>query len=236
MDSAQTDPTTPPRLTMQAFWHDLADGLFDLERGVPWTFWQLLRSPGRLIRDYVERRDARIVRPARWFLLGFAALALVCHLIGVADAFRNGITEGATDAEASAEQIEGILWVFSQVQWLLLISVVPAGAAALCRTYRAQLPGFAEMWVFCLYVAGQAMLLTAVALALYRVPLLNLTVLAIPLYPTVLFVAACIGYFGRVPRGRWWRPFAAMLVAMMLTGLFLAAYLFSAMSLARHLG
>jgi hypothetical protein len=236
MDLPPTDAALPPRLTMRAFWRELGDGMFNLERGLPWTFWRLLRAPGALIRDFVVRRDPRIVRPVRWFLLGFGLLALVFQAAGGGDVVYASIaaeTKGGADASSDAQ---AFWWLLTKAQWLLLVSVVPAGAAGLCKAYRREQPEFAEMWVFCLYVAGQAMLLIALLATLEGLsgwPVFGYAALAtVP----ALYVAACVGYFRTPLPGRLLRAGLALAIGAALTLLFFTACLFAAMATFRQVG
>jgi len=215
MPSSPTDP--PPRLTMNAFWRDFGDEVFSLERGLPWTFWQLCRSPGALVRRYVDQRDPRVVRPLRWFLLGFALMALVFQSVGGAESAQEGFHVGLAGRSDQDAMAQAIWSVMANLQWVLLGAVFPAGAHALTVVYRRHEPEFAEMWVFCLYLAGQVLGVWALLLAFDQflaVPGIAQAMLAMP---AVWFIAACLGYFpGRGP-SRWLRAVGALLLAAALT-------------------
>ncbi|MBY4595037.1 DUF3667 domain-containing protein [bacterium BD-1] len=216
------DPAPPERLTMAAFWRDFGDEVFSLDRGLPWTFLRMFRGPGALVRDYVVVRDRRIVRPLRFFLVGFALLALVFSLAGGVESARAGFYAGF-DGQAPGVAA-AIWWLLSQVQLLLVLVVLPAGAMALDRVYRGHGPSFAEMWVLCLFVAGQAMAVAALLFALdewSHVPGMGpLLLLQAPAW----FLATAIGYF---PGASWprrtLRAAAALALAAVLCFLFLVA-------------
>lgn len=207
----------PPRLTMKAFWRDFGDEVLSLERGLPWTFWQMCRSPGALIRRYVDERDPRVVRPLRWFLLGFALMAVVFQSVGGTESAQSGFRTGLA-GRSEDEAIAQALWtVMSHLQWVLLGAVFPAGAHALTVVYRRHGPEFAEMWVFCLYLAGQVLGVWALLLAFDHYLELPGVAQAMLAMPAAWLIAACLGYFpGRGPAG-WLRAVAALLLAAALT-------------------
>lgn len=209
--------TPPPRLTMKAFWRDFGDEVFSLERGLPWTFWQLCRSPGALIRRYVDQRDPRVVRPLRWFLVGFALMAIVFQSVGGAESAQEGFRVGL--AGKSGEQVlaHSIWTVMSHLQWVLLGAVFPAGAYALTVVYRRHGPEFAEMWVLCLYLAGQVLGVWALLLFSEQYIEVPGTAQAMLAMPAAWFIAACLGYFPGKGLARWLRAVAALLLAAGLT-------------------
>jgi hypothetical protein len=228
--TSSIDPAPPERLTMAAFWRDLGQEAFSLDRGLPWTVLEMFRRPGALVRDYVVTRDARIVKPLRHFLVGFALLALVFSLAGGAASFREGLFEGASGRGRDASA--ALWWLLGHVQVVLVLVVMPAGALALERVYRRHGPTFAEMWVLCLFVAGQAMMVAALLFALgewLHVPGMGLLLL---LQPPVWFVATTMGYF---TEASWPRRLAcaaaALALAALLCFLFLIALVFFASTL-----
>ncbi len=224
--SSVPDPAPPERLTMAAFWRDLGDEAFSLDRGLPGTFLRMFRGPGALVRDYVATRNPRIVRPLRHFLVGFALLALVFSLAGGVESAREGVHAGLEGR--GREAAEAIWWLLSQVQMLLVLVVLPAGALAIERVYRRHGPTFAEAWVMCLFIAGQAMTVAALAFALdewLHVPGMGpLLLLQVPVW----FLATAMGYF---PGANWLRCLLraaiALALAMFLCLLFLMALVFS---------
>lgn len=229
MDMPPDAASPPPRLTMPAFWHEVAEGMFNLERGLPWTFWRMLVAPGRLIRGFVVDRDPRIVRPVRYFLVCFSIAALVFGLVGGEADTLEGFNEDSVEAPSGDDAV--IWWVMSQVQWLLLIAVVPAFAAALRVAFASARPNYAEMWVFSLYFTGQTLLVGTVFMAFDWIAEWPEWVgLAIPAW---IFVAACLGYFAMPWPGRLARTLLALAIAATLVAAFLAAVMYAALQIAR---
>lgn len=229
----QTSPSPPPRLSTSEFWHEVVEGVFNLERGLPWTFWRMLVAPGRLIRAFVVDRDPRAVRPVRWFLTGFAVAALVFGLTGGDEATLEGMVE-AGEASAGSARESAAWWVLSQVQWLLLVAVVPACAAALRVVFVREQPNFAEMWVFSLYVFGQSLLIGAIAMLVDLA--VTLPELALPAIPAWFFTAASLGYFTGPWPGRVVRTVLALVLSSALVVLFLAGVFYAATGVIEALG
>ena len=233
--TAPTDPAPPERLTMTAFWRDVGNEVFSLDRGLPWTLARMFRNPGALVRDYVKVRDPRIIRPLRHFLVGFALMAVVFSLAGGVQSAREGLFEGLQDQGTA--MAEAIWFLLSHVQVLLVLVILPAGALALERIYRRHGPTFAEMWVMCLFVAGQAMAVAAVLFALdhwLHLPGMGALLL---LQGPAWFLATATGYFpGRSWPRRILRAVLALAVAMALCLLFVTALVFGAGTLRGLMG
>ncbi|GAB2654256.1 DUF3667 domain-containing protein [Arenimonas aestuarii] len=196
---------------MRAFWRDFGDEVFNLERGLPWTFARLCLAPGALIRGYIVDRDQRIVRPLRYFLVCFALAALVFQGFGAAESAHDGFMRGAGAGQANEEALVAMWGVLERIEWLFLLVVMPALAGALCVAFRKHRPGFAEMWVLCLYLLGHVLVIEAVVLVLdewLHVPGMAPVALLLPL---VLYAATCIGYF---PGNAWARLARALLAAL----------------------
>ncbi len=217
-----SEAATPARLTMAAFWRDFGDEVLSLDRGLPWTFWQMLVRPGATVRRYVQQRDARVVRPLRYFLIGFAVLALFSQITGAGSAALGGFERGFTGAHGPGPEGGAILAVMSQVQWLLLGTCMPAMAYALYRLYRVHGPNFAEMWVLAMFVTGHCLLLWALPITLGdHLPAFLFVLMS--LLPPGWFVATAVGYFPGPLGARFVRALAAMALAGFLMLLFLIA-------------
>lgn len=144
----------PPRLDARHVLGEVAEELFSLDRGLPFTLWQLVRHPGSSVRRYVEWRDPRMTRPFRLAIGSLAFAALAFTQAGVdgdfAEAFRAGMNETRPEARPEAEG-GALAWVLAQLQWLLLIVWVPATAAAINRAYRRLGLNLAEQCTIALY-------------------------------------------------------------------------------------
>lgn len=216
----------PERLTMRAFWRDLADEAFSLERGLPATAWRMLAGPGRLVSDYLVHRPKTITRPFRFFLVGVALFALALAWTGAGEAFESGYKLGADRGDMGRDQAQASWRILGHGQWWLALLVLPAFAASLQSVFRRDAPNFAEMWVLCLFVAGQALWQSAILLCLASTWPVLAWLLPLPLL--VGLPATAAGYFGGRAAGRWLRALAALALGLLLA----MAMLFAALMLA----
>lgn len=159
----------PPRLETRVILAEVVEELFSLDRGLPFTLWQLIRRPGASVRRYVEWRDARMVRPFRLtlFALAFAALALT--VAGVEGEFAQGFHAGLSDTRGDATMLEqggALQWLLAHMQWLLLIVWVPASAEAINRAYRPLALNLAEQCAIALYAFVPILVLAGVGVLL----------------------------------------------------------------------
>lgn len=237
----------PPRLSAQVFLDDLADALFSLDRGLPWTLWQLLRRPGWVARQYVDWRDARLVRPFRLVLVVLAATALVLHLQGGVAEFRAGFADGMTGAGGSEDgPVRGALAVLGRFDVVLLLCWVPACALAFRASYARLEPNLAEAVVFALYALAHGLLLLLPALLLFallpqaawpgeRGPHALLWLATLLFLPLLGLWRSAHGY-ARPEGAGLARALACTLQASILAGLLLVAVLLVAMGLGAVLG
>lgn len=199
------DHAAPERLTMAAFWRDFSDEVFSLDRGLPWSFWQLLVRPGQFIRLYIEQRDPRATRPVRYYLVGFVAAALLFEATSPFAELEGLLRSGGNMSGGAA------LWlVLQHAELLILLTFVPGIACGLRLAYGVHRPTFAEMWVFAVFAVAQLLIVWAATSALTALyPWLDVW-LGIPLLvlTPVYLVVACLGYFpqpgaGRALRAAW---------------------------------
>ena len=237
----------PPRLSAQVFLDDLMDALFSLDRGLPWTLWQLLRRPGWVARRYVDWRDPRLVRPFRLVLALFAATALILHLNGDLADFRAGFAEGmAADAGTRDGPARGALVVLGRFDLVLLLCWVPACALAFRSSHASLQPNLAEAVVFALFALAHGLLLLLPAVLLLglvpqalwsggRGPDAMLWLAVLLLVPLIALLRAAHGY-ARPEGVGVGRALACALQASVLAGLLLVAVLLVAMGLGAMLG
>jgi len=98
-----------PRLSARVFFNDVAGELFSLDRGVPYTLWQLLRRPGPTIRRYVELRDERLTKPFRLVLICLALAALVLSFTPLSQQFLKSAATTPTDPSDASNAFSAAL-------------------------------------------------------------------------------------------------------------------------------
>lgn len=201
-----------PRLSARVFFNDVAGELFSLDRGVPYTLWQLLRQPGPTIRRYVELRDERLTKPFRLVLICLALAALVLSFTPLSQQFLKSAATTPTDpSDASNAFSAALTSVVAHFDVVLVLCWVPAMAAGVQAAYRRHALNYAEVFVFGLYTLPQMFAWMGVLLVLSLT--LQLTSGWLVLFPLLWPVlASAHGYFR--PEGEpAWRAFACMLFA-----------------------
>lgn len=169
------------RLQFRQLMSELFSKLFNHERGVFFTFWQMLVQPGTVIRDYVSGRQRRYVNPLTYYFLG-AAVQLLSLWINLnyirqstIDSFNTSIASqppqvtetlqerlGANVGEAFADSYlsaiqQGYTYVALFCFCLPWAVTLYFGNRIWKVNYR-----LAETVVFSLYTFGQILILTAI--------------------------------------------------------------------------
>lgn len=231
---ATSEPAVP-RLSARAFFDEVASELFSLDRGVPYTLWQLLLRPGPTIRRYVELRDARLTRPFRLVLICLAFAAAIMVLTDFGQGFRQGFEL----ADAESEQPSGGAFKLAldafigHFDLILLACWVPAVAAGIQSMYRRHALNYAEAFVFGLYVLPLAILIALLLTVLLGAGL------PIPIWFMVIGVfspvaQAAHGYFRAEGEPLWRALMAALLAGFSLLVLMIA--LLIALTLLKYAG
>jgi hypothetical protein len=79
-DTQEIDDVAPARrerLTLAYLARRTQQELFDLDRGLLGTFWDLLWRPGRVTTAFIDGRPARYYSPARYFVIVIAVTVLI---------------------------------------------------------------------------------------------------------------------------------------------------------------
>ncbi len=214
-----------PRLSARSFFQDVADELFSLDRGIPYTLGQLLLRPGPTIRRYVELRDARLTRPFRLVLIVLAAAAALLHLAGAGDV-GDGISTAAPATETSSAALNAATAIFTaHFDLFLVLGWVPGIAAGVQGLYRRHALNYAEAFVFGLYTLPQ-MLLWLLPLVLLVATTGAAPAWLMPLLAMAPVARSAHGYF-RPEQEPLWRAllctlFGAFSVAVLMLGALMA--------------
>ena len=145
-----SDPAPIPRLSARVFFADVADELFSLDRGLPYTLGQFLARPGSTIRRYIEQRDPRLTKPFRLVVICLAVAATLVHLTGVGAGLSIESVPPSRDSTGGAFQA-AMAAVSNHFDLVLVLSWVPAIAAGVQSLYKRHQLNYAEVFVFGLY-------------------------------------------------------------------------------------
>jgi len=181
------------RLTLATFFHELAGQLLEVDRGLLHTFVDLLRQPGRMIREYIRGRRRSYTSPLGYILIASAFSLLRATLTP-------GTRQQLADMNASMKPLLSTIYSPAQLDLFLRIEdaittnkfamdaflLVPI-VLSLRFLFRKRNVNLAELGVFACYTFGQATLVTI----LIGIPLMFVGSPA--LYSTV-FVTVTLGY------------------------------------------
>ncbi len=191
---ALVNPARPPRLSTPALLRELADELFSLDRGLPWTFGQLLRRPGAAIRRFVEWRDPRVTRPLRYLLIALATTALGFHLAGISGDWLRGFEAGFAGALNSGQSAGALVALMQRFDLLLVVAWIPGVAAAVQSVYRSHALNFAEAGTIGIYTLAQVALLQIPVVSV--IPMGTMAEFGVfALWPFAYLSWVCHGYF-----------------------------------------
>ncbi len=149
--TANSEVVRPPRLDARTLLLDLVQEITSWERGLAYTFRLLTRAPHLAVTDYIERRDARLIKPMRYFLICFAVYALIgsaCNWWAVHQREAEGLPPGR----------DWIRPIYERYRLVLMLALIPVISAAFRRANPDSGYNLAERWVFALYVFAQFLL------------------------------------------------------------------------------
>lgn len=67
------------RINGAYFLHDIPHSVFHVDKGLFYTFWQLLKRPGETLKEYLQGKRIRHYRPFAYVLMLSAISALIVH-------------------------------------------------------------------------------------------------------------------------------------------------------------
>lgn len=146
-------------LNFHFLWHDIQHGLFHFENGILYTAKQLFTRPGKSIREFIEGKRVKHMKPISWVIILATVYGLLysgLHINSLEE-FKSLSTE---DERAGFEKINQ--WLASHFSWAILLTL-PFYALASFIAFRKQKINFIEHLVLNAYVAGQKLIIHIVA-------------------------------------------------------------------------
>jgi hypothetical protein len=67
------------RVTFHAILHDIPHSVFHIDKGLFYTFWQMLYMPGKLVKNYVDGKRVKYFAPLAYLFLLSAISSFVSH-------------------------------------------------------------------------------------------------------------------------------------------------------------
>lgn len=160
-DCGARTPTRP--ITIGSLVHDLVHGMLHADKGVVYTFRQLLRHPGATPHRHIEGRTTRLTMPFHYLILCCAFAAAVAwgasRMWSAAPAAAVSHTHDAATTYGHWIGHYGIQ--FSRWTWLVLLGVSAGVSRFFFRRSRLS---YAEHLAFAAYTFGQMIVLAALAI------------------------------------------------------------------------
>ena len=156
------------RLTVRSIATHLVADALDLNRGLLYTFLELWRRPGGVVRDYVRGSTVRYSNPVKYFLVMGALTTLVYVQTGLAGRIAEQVAIGmrfGSNGEIHP-RAGAVLEIINSYFTLLLALTLPTTAASSRWAFRRAGYNFAEHLVFNTYVGAQQCVLIVAALVL----------------------------------------------------------------------
>ena len=156
------------RFTLRAIFAQHVAGALDLDRGLLFTFVELSRRPGNMVRDYVRGHTVSYANPVKYFLVVGTLTTLVYVKTGLAGEMASQIaleittgTRGRLSPGAGA-----LVEMISSYFTLLLAFTLPTAAVATRWVFRRAGYNYAEHLIFNAYTGAQQCFLMIAALLL----------------------------------------------------------------------
>ncbi|HEX8694619.1 MAG TPA: DUF3667 domain-containing protein [Longimicrobium sp.] len=146
------------RFTFPNILQHLVTDALDLNKGLLFTAWSLLRDPGRVVRDYVAGRTVRYTNPVKYLLIVVTLVVLVYVQMGALDAMMAALKPG-TDPSAELAKNPMGSWMVGHLNVMMLVGL-PFLAVASWLVFRRARLNYAEHLIFNLYVYAQQSLMS----------------------------------------------------------------------------
>lgn len=72
---------TPERISIHYIWHEIFHFFTHIQHGFLFTTWQMLRSPGTTVTDYVDGKRKPYQSPISYFLIWVAAFIFILYIL-----------------------------------------------------------------------------------------------------------------------------------------------------------
>jgi hypothetical protein len=118
------------RLTLRGIASRLATDALDLNRGLLFTFVEMWRRPGVVVRDYLAGRTVRYTNPLKYFLILAAVTTFVYVRSGVAAEAAAELATGLSEGGGRPLEAATVLEFLSSYFSLVLLAGLPTSALA----------------------------------------------------------------------------------------------------------
>lgn len=138
------------------FSHDLAHGVFHLDRGFFYTVKEIIRRPGVAIREYIEGKRVNHYNYFAFIILLAAMNHVVMTSLGVTMSDILGVPKEGRDI------VEGVMHYTLQYQKLIIFCSIPFAAVCSFIFFRKAPINYAEHLVLNAYLQGALLLIQTI--------------------------------------------------------------------------
>lgn len=147
-------------ITLRALFSELVSLITNTDRGLLYTFWMLMKNPGKVVRDYISGSTVMYASPLRYTLIGTAIVTLVFIGMGAYDRQveeMNSVMHQGQSQEAVIAT-NHVYDLMRQYYQLISILLIPIFAWITRRMFRKSQLNYAEHLVANAYFYTHAML------------------------------------------------------------------------------
>lgn len=151
------------RITTKQVLNEARQRIFHYEQGFWYTARQLLTRPGHAIREYLEGKRVRHIKPIKFMFWAAAISFLVFHLIGLdKDMMQKIATQQGADNPIGQQLSQKIFQVFTDHPAIMMFCMIPMIAFWSWVLFRRKGYNFAEHFVLNTFLMGELSLASVV--------------------------------------------------------------------------
>lgn len=128
------------RVSLQAMGASVM-AVLNLERGILYTIWQMIKSPGEAMRSYLFTDRSHFLDPLKFLVLAVAAYLFVSLQFfpdtGFFGGFAKGLSASPQSGQVRAEALQKIVGYLKDYANLMMLLTVPIAAVFSWRLFRS---------------------------------------------------------------------------------------------------
>lgn len=177
-------PSKIHRINAAYFLHDIPHSIFHVDKGFPYTFWQLITRPSKSLNEYLEGKRASFFRPFGYVVLMSAISSLLINQIHVLIQY---ITYNKTGERLVQHQS-----FFAHYQSVFIFLMIPLVSVCTWLVFKRARFNFWEHVLVNTYLAAQ---LNVLILLIQLYSLINFLLTGSAQYSMFLFITCFMTYY-----------------------------------------
>lgn len=155
------------RITMRQVLKDIRSHFINFDQGFLYTIKELATHPGHSIREYLEGKRVRHIKPLKFMFWATAISFLLSHYIGFQERLLQKIQENQVDKPQSQQFGRKITDLIMGYPSLLILSILPGIALCSWLFFRKKRYNYAEHFTINAFLLGEITLLSVIINILY---------------------------------------------------------------------